>query len=60
MCEISAEHASQAGNILSRIILDIYVVGLMDKAYGLISAMTNAIFSDDSRSTFASDPPCVD
>ena len=44
MFSLSAEHASRAGNIISIIILDVDVVGFMDEADGLFSAMTRAIF----------------
>ena len=41
---LSDEHASRAGNIWSRIILDVDVVGLIDKEYGLIGTITHASF----------------
>ena len=41
---LSAEHASWAGNIVSRAILNVDVVGFMDEADGFISAMTHASF----------------
>ena len=41
---LSAEHTSRAGNIGSRIILDIDVVGMMDEEDWLISEMTRDIF----------------
>ena len=56
---ISAEYASRYGKIESIIILDVDVVLLIYKVYGLISAMTCASFTDEFRSPFASYPPCV-
>ena len=41
---LSDEHTSQAGNIGSRIILDVDVVVFMDEEYWLISSMTHDIF----------------
>ena len=41
---LSAEHALRAGNIGSRIILDVDVVGLMDETDGLICAMNHTSF----------------
>ena len=41
---ISSEHALQDGNIRSRIILDVDMLILMDKAYILIIAMNRASF----------------
>ena len=41
---LSSEHASWAGNIVSIIILDVYMVGLMDEEDWLSSAITHANF----------------
>ena len=44
MFALSAEYALRAGNIGSQNILDVYVVGLMNKGEGLVSVMTRASF----------------
>ena len=44
MFVLSAEYTSQSGNIGSRIILDVDVVGLVDEADWFISAIVRASF----------------
>ena len=42
---LSAEHALQAGNIEPRIIMDVDMVGFMEKGYWLIIVMTQLLLS---------------